>query len=157
MLEKKCVRKYTGYQLLIQSKLVDSCCHVTLMHEKTLLIQLNFSPKNWRRVEKTYLIRLNFSEKIDDASKKRIWSVFKLLAGSNTFFRPDVNFSERNLAGSKVFSHASASRDYIGLLDQTLDPRVGRKIWTSYSERVVFGAIPIYSDRVKWYKLYHIK
>ena len=40
------------------------------------------------------------------------------------FFRRVVNFLERNLAGSKVFSHASASRDYIGLLDQTLDPRV---------------------------------
>ena len=33
---------YTGVSLLIQSKLVDSCSHVALMHEKTLLIQLNF-------------------------------------------------------------------------------------------------------------------
>ena len=40
------------------------------------------------------------------------------------FFRRVVIFSKRNWAGSKVFSHASASHDYIGLLDQTLDPRV---------------------------------
>ena len=48
--------------------------------------------------------------------------------GSNVFFRRVVihvvNFSERNLAGSKVFSHAPASRDYIGLLDQKWYPRV---------------------------------
>ena len=36
---------YTGYQLLIHPKLVDSCSHMTLMHEKTLLIQPNFSSK----------------------------------------------------------------------------------------------------------------
>ena len=41
---------YTGVSLLIQSKLVDSCSHVALLHDKTLLIQLNFSPKKWRRV-----------------------------------------------------------------------------------------------------------
>ena len=41
--------KYTGYQLLIQPKLVDSCSHMTLMHEKTLLIQPNFSLSTRRK------------------------------------------------------------------------------------------------------------
>ena len=31
------------------------------------------------------------------------------------FFRGVVNFAERNLAGSKAFSHASAPRDYMSL------------------------------------------
>ena len=132
---------YTGYQLLIQSKLVDLCSHMTLMHEKTLLIQPNFSSKKWRhvkkthlirceRVEKTFLIRFRFWKTILIGFwkrtlligfhfwKKHFWS------GSNMFFRRVVIFSMRNWAGSKVFSHASASRDYIVLLDQTLDPRV---------------------------------
>ena len=41
--------KYTGYQLLIQPKLVDSCSHMTLIHEKTLLIQPNFSLSTRRK------------------------------------------------------------------------------------------------------------
>ena len=35
--------------------------------------------------------------------------------GSNVFFRRVVIFSERNLSGSKAFSRASASRDYMSL------------------------------------------
>ena len=62
---------------------VGRCNHVTQMHEKTLLIQLNFSSNP--------------------------------CAGSNVFFRPVVIFLERNLAGSKAFSHASAPRDYMSL------------------------------------------
>ena len=57
---------YTGYQLLIQPKLVDSCSHMTLMHEKTLLIQPNFSSKKWRK----------HIWSVVNASKKRFWSAF---------------------------------------------------------------------------------
>ena len=131
-----------GVSLLIQWKLVDSCSHVALMHEKTLLIQLNFSPKKWprewQRVEKTHLIRFQIIRKnafdppiaiMFSYWLKNGWviNIFSW-GGSNVFFRRVVihvvNFSERNLAGSKVFSHAPASRDYIGLLDQKWYPRV---------------------------------
>ena len=57
---------YKGVQLLIQWKLVDSCSHVTLMHTKSLLIQLNFSPRKW-----------------SDGSKKHFWSDFDF--EKNTF------------------------------------------------------------------------
>ena len=117
------VALYTGYQLLIQPKLLDSCSHMTLMHEKTLLIQPNFSSKNDDASKNTFdplstrrkmiLIRFRFWKTILIGFWKRT-----LLIG---FYFWKKHFWS---AGSKAFSHASASRDYIGLLDQTLDPRV---------------------------------
>ena len=104
---------------------VGRCSHVTLMHEKTLLIQPNFSSKKWRRVEKTYLIRIESQSKVF-SSKSQSKLFFKSESGSKTFFRRVddgsnmffrrvVIFSKRNWAGSKAFSHASASCDYMSL------------------------------------------
>ena len=97
---------YTGVSLLIQWKLVDSCSHVALMHEKTLLIQLNFSPKKWprewQRVEKTHLIRFQIIRKnafdppiaiMFSYWLKNGWviNIFSW-GGSNMFFRRVVIF-----------------------------------------------------------------
>ena len=104
------VLKYKGYQLLIQSKLLDSCSHVRLMHEKTLLIQLNFSPKN---------------NHADDFVRK---NTFDPLLEKNTVF----NF------GSKVNWHASSSRDYISLLDRKLDPVYSSQLKMNYLRQCIW-------------------
>ena len=102
---------------------VGRCSHVMLMHEKTLLIQRIKSV--FLKVEanqKCSLPKANQNcfpkAKADQKRFSTRWQRIKCV------FRRVVIFSKRNWAGSKAFSHASASRDYIGLLDQTLDPRV---------------------------------
>ena len=126
------------------------------MHEKTLLIQPNFSSKKWRHVEKHIRSVVNASKNAFDPLsllennfdwllEENTFDWLSLLkkhfsSGSNMFFRRVVIFSKRNWAGSKVFSHASASRDYIGLLDQTLDPRVISN-FRFYFDRVPFLAV----------------
>ena len=76
--------EYTGYQLLIQPKLVDSCSHMTLMHEKTLLIQPNFSSKKWRRVEKHIWSVVNASKNAFDPLSL-LENNFDWLLEENTF------------------------------------------------------------------------
>ncbi len=149
LLSNESIPIYTGYQLLIQPKLVDSCSHMTLMHEKTLLIQPNFSSKKWRRVEKHIWSVVNASKNAFDPLSL-LENNFDWLLEENTFdWLPPLKKRFWS-AGSKAFSHASASHDYIGLLDQTLDPRVYNVICTYKMNfrnllfhRIFQGSIPI--------------
>ena len=94
---------------------VGRCSHVTLMHEKTLLIQ---------RIKSVFFKSESQSKVFSSKSQSKLFSksesgsktFFRRVDnGSNVFFRRVVIFSERNLSGSKAFSHASASRDYMSL------------------------------------------
>ena len=94
---------------------VGRCNHVTLMHEKTLLIQLNFSPKilNLSEIFMTHAFLSQLENIMAMGGSKAFFR--SVDNGSNVFFRRVVIFAERNLAGSKAFSHASAPRDYMSL------------------------------------------
>ena len=114
------LESYTGVQRLIQQADVGMWRWCMRKHFWSSPIPLRknddaskntFDPLSTRR--KTLLIRFCFWKTILIGFWKRT-----LLIG--------FHFWKKHFwsAGSKAFSHASASRDYIGLLDQTLDPRV---------------------------------
>ena len=118
---------------------VDWCSHVTMMHASSLLIQ------NWKRIKsvfsksgsKVFFSKVKANQKCSlpkanqncfpkaKADQKRFstrWQRIKCV------LRRVVIFSKRNWAGSKAFSHASASHDYTSLPTFT-----GLKVWPPFT------------------------